>query len=97
MRDVEKDIVYMRGDRCIGCKLCVSACPFGMIMWDQKRGQARKCDLCIEKLGVGEQPACVAGCPTGALSPADSGEQFKRRRLLALQTTLASIPSVDAT
>jgi Fe-S-cluster-containing dehydrogenase component len=95
VRDEERDIVHMRGDRCIGCKLCVSACPFGMIVWDQKQGQARKCDLCIEKLEKGEEPACVSGCPTGALSPADAGEQMKRRRLMALQTTLASLQTVE--
>jgi len=92
VRDAEKDVVYMRGDRCIGCKLCVSACPFGMIIWDQKRGQAHKCDLCLERLKEGEAPACVAGCPTGALSsPAEAGEQLKKHRLIALQATLASI------
>lgn len=95
VRDTEEDAVYMRGDRCIGCKLCVSACPFGMIVWDQQQGQARKCDLCVERLGKGEDPACVAGCPTGALSPADNGEQVKKRRLIALQTTLASIQAVE--
>ncbi len=94
VRDPEKDVVYMRGDRCIGCKLCVSACPFGMIVWDQQRGQARKCDLCVDRLKEGEAPACVAGCPTGALSSADTGEQFKKRRTVALQATLAAIPSI---
>lgn len=95
VRDAERDVVYMRGDRCIGCKLCVSACPFGMILWDQGRGRARKCDLCLERLEKGETPACVAGCPTGALSSADTGDQQRRRRLLALQTTLAAIPLVE--
>ncbi len=95
VRDRETDAVYMRGDRCIGCKLCVSACPFGMIVWDQPHGQAHKCDLCVDKVKVGEAPACVAGCPTGALSVADTGEQFKRRRTVALQTTLATLSSME--
>ena len=95
LRDPEKDVIYMRGDRCIGCKLCVSACPFGMIVWDEKGGQAHKCDLCIDRLKEGEVPACVAGCPTGALSSADNAEQLKKRRTLALQTTLAAIPSAQ--
>ena len=92
VRDETYDIVYMKGNRCIGCKLCVSACPFGMIIWDAGRGVARKCDLCIERLHLGKAPACVDGCPTGALSMANTGELFKKRRMLALQTTLAATP-----
>lgn len=95
VRDAETGAVYMKGDRCIGCKLCVSACPFGMIVWDQQQGQSHKCDLCVDRLQKGEAPACVAGCPTGALSTPDDGEQFKRRRTIALQATLASIPAMQ--
>lgn len=90
-RDADLDVVYMKANRCIGCKLCVTACPFGMIIWDAQQGQAHKCDLCLDRLHEGRAPACVAGCPTGALSMADTAELFKQRRLLALQATLAGI------
>lgn len=90
VRDAQLDVVYMKGNRCIGCKLCVSACPFGMIVWDRERGVAMKCNMCIERLREGRDPACVEGCPTGALSRPDAADFFRRRRELALQAILAN-------
>ncbi|MHB0886673.1 MAG: 4Fe-4S dicluster domain-containing protein [Bacillota bacterium] len=48
--------------RCLGCKMCVTACPFGAVSFDPDRGRAYKCDLC------GGDPECVKMCPTGALT-----------------------------
>jgi len=46
---------------CVGCKLCVIACPFGTIFYDRQTGKAAKCDLCAG------DPACVRACPTKAI------------------------------
>lgn len=62
--------------RCIGCKSCMLACPFGAmnVAEQQARVQAIKCDLCHHRE---EGPACVAGCPTGALACVDVGQLAK--------------------
>jgi Fe-S-cluster-containing dehydrogenase component len=53
-------------DMCVGCKLCMTACPYNsemaMIRFDPKRTTCLKCDLC-----QGE-PKCVEICPWGALT-----------------------------
>lgn len=80
--------------RCIGCKSCEVACPFGVIEVSTvtladgaKKAQALKCDLCITQT---DGPACIANCPTQALQlisdqTLDELAQ-KRRRLRAIQS-----------
>ncbi len=53
--------------QCIGCRLCMQACPFGVIYLSRDHKTKIKCDLCIELTEAGEDPACVSACPTGAL------------------------------
>jgi formate dehydrogenase iron-sulfur subunit len=57
------------GHKCMGCRYCMIACPFGIpkYQWDKSIPVIQKCILCYEKaLKKGEQPACTAACPTGA-------------------------------
>ena len=60
--------VVLDHERCIGCRWCILACPFGVIRMDPKEGAILKCDLCAERLAKGEVPACVESCPTGAIT-----------------------------
>jgi Fe-S-cluster-containing hydrogenase component 2 len=48
-------------EACVGCKLCVIACPFGTILFDPASQVAAKCDLCAGA------PACARACPTAAI------------------------------
>jgi anaerobic selenocysteine-containing dehydrogenase/Fe-S-cluster-containing dehydrogenase component len=64
-------LVIHHESRCIGCRYCEMACPFGAPRYDAARGVMTKCHLCHERLDSGGQPACTAACPTGALSLAD--------------------------
>ncbi|HID10279.1 MAG TPA: hypothetical protein EYP17_03135, partial [Candidatus Latescibacteria bacterium] len=50
-----------------GCKACILVCPFGSITVGPSGKVVYKCDLCIERLEMDEEPACVSACPTGAL------------------------------
>mgnify|MGYP001032081403 CR=1 FL=1 len=53
--------------KCTGCKLCIFACPFGVINFDITAKVVTKCDLCLERLGERKEPSCVATCPSRAL------------------------------
>ena len=58
---------------CTGCGECVKACPYNAISLDFRTQRAQKCNLCRERREVDLPPACVAVCPTRALTfgPAD--------------------------
>lgn len=64
-RDDELNRVMIRHDKCVGCRMCVSACPFGAMGFDEERGKSFKCDLC------GGSPECVRVCKEKAMEYAE--------------------------
>jgi len=61
-RDNFLDRVMVDYGRCISCRMCMAACPFGAIGFDPLRQKIFKCDLC------GGDPQCVRFCYPGALA-----------------------------
>lgn len=69
MKKRDKDgIVFVEADKCVGCKACMVACPWGAVQWDPKANKVQKCDLCKDRLDEGLKPVCVTICTTGCLS-----------------------------
>ena len=62
----ERGIVRLDEKRCVGCELCVVACPYGARAM-RKNGLPDSCDLCLDRLDEEKEPFCVASCPTHAL------------------------------
>jgi Fe-S-cluster-containing dehydrogenase component len=70
MHRTEEGPIAWRGERCLGCRYCMVACPFGVPRYEWQNGlapQVRKCMFCIERQRAGQQPACAMNCPSGAL------------------------------
>ena len=67
-KDEETGIVRHLDDQCIGCQYCVLKCPYEVPQYNKRLGIVRKCDMCTNRLAVGEAPACVQACPTKAIS-----------------------------
>lgn len=67
-------LVATNDDLCIGCHACMLVCPFGVISVGGRGRAIVKCDLCVTRLRAGDQPACVAACPTAALKYGDVEE-----------------------
>jgi len=70
--------VGIHRDKCIGCKECVSACPFHIPKYDAKTDKVYKCDLCYSRIRESHAPACVKSCPTGALTIGDKETMMKK-------------------
>ena len=56
-------VIYDPG-KCIGCRFCMMACPYGIPRydWDKSVPYVKKCDMCFERQAQGKQPACVEAC-----------------------------------
>ena len=98
-KEPDTGIVRHLDDQCIGCSYCILKCPYDVPKYSHKRGIVRKCDMCHQRLAVGEAPACVQACPTEAirivtvkkspaLSPLAAGTLFSAR--FSQSSTLAN-------
>lgn len=77
IREEATGIVRVIKEKCVGCKICILACPFGNMAFSSEDRRTVKCELCDGN------PECVAFCPTGALEfrEADTATIYKKRAL----------------
>lgn len=68
--------VLYNEDKCMGCRYCMQACPFGVprYEWDSALPRVRKCTLCNDRVAAGLATACATVCPTGATKFGDRDE-----------------------
>jgi formate dehydrogenase iron-sulfur subunit len=77
----EGPVIY-DGNRCMGCRYCMVACPYGIPRydWDKPIPYIRKCDMCHERVKDGGEPACVEACPEKATIFGDRDELIEEAR-----------------
>jgi formate dehydrogenase beta subunit len=64
----ENGIVDFQQENCIGCGYCISGCPFNVPKLSKVTKKVYKCTLCVDRVSVGLEPACIKACPTSCLS-----------------------------
>jgi Fe-S-cluster-containing dehydrogenase component len=85
MYKTEEGPVIYKDERCLGCRYCMNACPFGVPTFDWDKGMLdgaliRKCNMSFERLQEGKQPACVAACPAKAVIFGKRSELLKEAK-----------------
>ncbi len=97
----EKDpitgIVAHLDDQCIGCSYCTLTCPYEVPRFNADLGIVRKCDMCRGRLAEGEAPACVQGCPNGAITITVVDVEELRAELVAEPATRLVPGAPDST
>lgn len=87
-------VVLVDEDKCIGCRYCEWACPYGAPVFDQSRGVITKCTFCEDLLAQGQNPACVDACVMRAIH---FGELEELRKQFGSVSAVAPLPSPDIT
>ena len=97
----EDGIVLVDEDKCIGCKLCSWACPYGAREYSPVEGVMKKCTLCVDRIynenleESERQPACVQACPTKARHFGDLGDpNSKVSKLVGERGGVALMPEL---
>jgi formate dehydrogenase iron-sulfur subunit len=55
--------------KCMGCRYCMVACPFGVPKYEWNNSltpKVQKCTMCSDRVAAGQMTACAEVCPTGA-------------------------------
>ena len=92
-KDLRTGMTVYNNTRCIGCRSCAMACPFGAPRF-REDGKMVKCDGCSERVAAGLQPACVRACTFDALrcvSEAEYRRSAEQKSAFALLKTLSAL------
>lgn len=92
----DNGIVDFNGDRCIGCKSCMQACPYDALYINPNTNTAEKCNFCAHRVEAQLEPACVIVCPVQAIVSGDLDDSESRiSRLIATEQTAVRKPEAN--
>lgn len=94
MHKRDDGVVLIDAEKCIGCRYCEWACPYGAPQFSETDGKMTKCNFCEDLLAKGENPACVASCPARAL---EFGEIGELRSKLGTVNAVEPLPEANLT
>lgn len=87
-------LIAVDSNRCVGCRYCEMACPYGAPQYSPTKKVMTKCDGCFERIPMGKKPICVEACPMRAL---DFDQIEVLREKYGHQADIAPLPSSEMT
>ena len=82
-KGLTEEMVLEEAKRCLSCgTCCVQACPYNVMQFNHDTLKAVKCDLCVDKRGNNEAPACFSVCPVRCIFWGDTEEYKEAVRIL---------------
>jgi anaerobic dimethyl sulfoxide reductase subunit B (iron-sulfur subunit) len=85
-------VVLIDQDKCIGCRYCEWACPYGAPQFREDLGVITKCNFCEDLLAQGQKPACVDACVMRCL---DFGELDELRAKYGVVNAIEPLPEAE--
>lgn len=93
----EDKTVQHDDSKCIGCKYCTWACPYGIPQYIPDLDKVGKCDMCKDLTDKGENPVCVDACPMRCIEWGDLDELRAKHKDQRLVSDIAILPSSKIT
>lgn len=90
----EDGIVILDSEKCIGCRYCEWACPYGAVQFNEETKAMTKCHFCYDLQDQGLNPACVDACVMRCL---DYGDLDELRTKYGNFNELEPLPTADIT
>ena len=84
-KDETLNRVQVNYDTCIGCRMCVAACPFGAMGFNTDLKKVFKCDFCDG------EPQCARFCETKAVEYVEATAQSIAKQLAAAEKLTAAV------
>ncbi len=75
-------VILVDDKRCVGCRYCIQACPYGARFLHPETHVADKCTWCYHRVMKGMEPACVTVCPVGARKFGNLNEHSEVREII---------------
>ena len=86
-------IVLVDADKCDGCEVCLSACPYDALHFNPATNLVGKCSLCSPRVDQGLEPFCVICCEGEALHFGDLADpESEVSKLVAAKNAFVLLP-----